>query len=50
MQTYESISFEVEKNLSKPKTYLETTGMKSILDNLYKKQKTKIHPQTGKTI
>ena len=50
MQTYESISFEVEKNLSKPKAYLETTGMKSILDDLYKKQKTKIHPQTGKTI
>ena len=50
MQTYESISFEVEKNLSKPKAYLETTGMKSILDDLYKKQKTGKNPQTGKTI
>ena len=50
MQTYESISFEVEKNLSKPKAYLETTGMKSILDDLYKKQKIGKNPQTGKTI
>jgi len=50
MQTYESITFEVEKNLEKPKAYLKTTGFKSILDNLYKKQKTKIHPQTGNPI
>ena len=48
MQTYESITFEVEKNLSKPKAYLQTIGMKSILDDLYKKQKTEKNPQTGK--
>ena len=45
MSKQESITFEVEKNLEKPKAYLKTTGFKSILDNLYKKQKTKQETQ-----
>ena len=50
MQTYESITFEVEKNLSKPKAYLKTTGLKSIFNDLFKKQKIKINPETGNEI
>ena len=37
MQGIESISFEIEKNLEKPREYLYKTGIKSILSNLFKK-------------
>ena len=37
MQAYESITFEVEKGLEKPKEYLRRTkGIKNILSNLFK--------------
>ena len=39
MQAYESITFEVEKGLEKPKEYMQTKGIKSILNNLFKKRK-----------
>ena len=50
MQAYESITFEVEKGLEKPKEHIETTGIKSILNNLFKKQKSIVDPKTGREI
>ena len=50
MKAYESISFEVERNLKKPKYYLEKTPIKLILNDLFKKCKTRINPKTGKEI
>ena len=50
MQAYESITFEVEKGLEKPKEYIETTGIKSILNGLFKKQKSITDPKTGRQI
>ena len=50
MKAYESISFEVERNLKKPKYYLEKTPIKLILNDLFKKCKTRINPKTGEEI
>ena len=50
MQAYESITFEVEKGLEKPKEYMKTTGIKSILNNMFKKQKSIIDQKTGREI
>ena len=47
MEVYESITFQVEKNLEKPKHFLNTTGIKSILNGLFKKRKTSTNPKTG---
>ena len=48
MGSYESITFEVEKNLEKPKCYLQTTPIKLILNDIFKKRKTMIDPMTGR--
>ena len=47
MKDYESITFKVEKGLKKPSEYLETTGMKNILPNLFKRRKKMIDNKTG---
>ena len=39
MKGIESISFEIEQNLEKPGEYLYKTEIKSILSNLFKKEK-----------
>ena len=48
MGSYESITFEVERDLEKPKCYLQTTPIKFILNDLFKKRKTIIDPKTGR--
>ena len=50
MKAYESITFEVEKGLAKPKEYLETNNIKDIINNLFKRQKIKIDNKTGNQI
>lgn len=51
MQAYESITFEVEKGLEKPKEYLRRTkGIKTILSNLFQKRKIMIDKKTGAPI
>jgi len=50
MRAYESITFKVEKGLEKPKDYLSTIGIKSILGDLFKKRKMLIDNKTGKEI
>ena len=50
MKDYESITFKVEKGLKKPSEYLETTGMKNILANLFKRRKKMIDNKTGREI
>ena len=50
MKDYESITFKVEKGLKKPSEYLETTGMKNILPNLFKRRKKMIDNKTGREI
>ena len=50
MKDYESITFKVEKGLKKPSEYLETTGMKTILSNLFKRRKKMIDNKTGREI
>ena len=50
MKAYESITFEVERNLKKPKCYLEKTPIKLILNDLFKKIKTRINQKTGEEI
>ena len=50
MKDYESITFKVEKGLKKPSEYLQTTGMKTILANLFKRRKKMIDNKTGKEI
>ena len=47
MNDYESITFKVEKGLKKPSEYLQTTGMKTILANLFKRRKKMIDNKTG---
>ena len=47
MKDYESITFKVEKGLKKPSEYLQTTGMKTILANLFKRRKKMIDNKTG---
>ena len=39
MQTFESINFEVEKDLKKPEYPLEKKNIKSIFADLFKKRK-----------
>ena len=48
MGVYESITFQVEKNLEKPKSFLNTTGIKSILNDLFKKRKISINKKGEK--
>ena len=48
MEVYESITFQVEKNLEKPKHFLNTTGIKSILNGLFKKRKISINKKGEK--
>ena len=50
MKGYESITFKVEKGLKKPSEYLQTTGMKTILANLFKRRKKMIDNKTGREI
>lgn len=50
MKDYESITFKVEKGLKKPSEYLQTTGMKNILANLFKRRKKMIDNKTGREI
>ena len=50
MKAYESITFEVERDLEKPKCYLEKTPIKLILNDLFKKRKTRINPITREEI
>ena len=50
MKAYESISFEVERNLKKPNCYLDKTPIKLILNDLFQKRKTRINPRTGEEI
>ena len=50
MKDYESITFKVEKGLKKPSEYLQTTGMKNILSNLFKRRKKMIDNKTGREI
>ena len=50
MKDYESITFKVEKGLKKPSEYLQTTGMKTILANLFKRRKKMIDNKTGREI
>ena len=50
MGSYESITFEVERDLEKPKCYLEKTPIKLILNDLFKKRKTRINPITREEI
>ena len=50
MKDYESITFKVEKGLKKPSEYLETTGMKNIIPNLFKRRKKMIDNKTGREI
>ena len=50
MNDYESITFKVEKGLKKPSEYLQTTGMKTILANLFKRRKKMIDNKTGREI
>ena len=50
MKDYESITFKVEKGLKKPSEYLQTTGMKTILANLFKRRKKMIDNKTGSEI
>ena len=50
MKDYESITFKVEKGLKKPSEYLQTTGMKTILSNLFKRRKKMIDNKTGREI
>ena len=50
MKAYESITFEVERDLEKPKCYLEKTPIKLIWNDLFKKRKTRINLITGEEI
>ena len=50
MKAYESITFEVERNLKKPNYYLDKTPIKLILNDLFQKRKTRINPRTGEEI
>ena len=50
MKAYESITFEVERNLEKPKCYLKKKPIKLILNDLFQKRKTRINPRTGEEI
>ena len=50
MKAYESITFEVERNLKKPNCYLDKTPIKLILNDLFQKRKTRINPRTGEEI
>ena len=50
MRAYESITFEVEKGLEKPKDYLSTIGIKNILGDLFKRRKMLIDNKTGREI
>ena len=45
---YESITFEVEKGLTKPQEYYEPKGIKSIFMNLFKRRKQAINPKNGR--
>ena len=47
---YESITFEVEKGLQKPKEYYNASGVKHIFSNLFKKRKQIINPRNGMPI
>jgi hypothetical protein len=47
MQTFESINFEVEKDLKKPEYPLEKKNIKSIFADLFKKRKILISEKTG---
>ena len=49
METIESISFEVENDLEKPNSYLKTTEVKPILEDLFKTRKYMTNEQ-GKQI
>ena len=50
MEAYESITFKVEKDLKKPTQYLQTTGNKYILSNLFKRRKIMKDNKTGREI
>ena len=50
MQTFESINFEVEKDLKKPEYPLEKKNIKSIFADLFKKRKILISEKTGARI
>ncbi len=45
--SYESITFEVEKDLTKPKSHYDTKGIKNIFSNLFEAQKKVINPFNG---
>ena len=50
MQSYESITFEVEKDLTKSHYPIETKDIKSILNDIFKKRMSIIDYKTGKEV
>ena len=48
--SYESITFEVEKDLKKPEYHYDTKGIKNIFNELFERQKTFINPRNGEVI
>ena len=47
-KSYESITFEVEKNLKKPEEFYPLSGIKDIFSSLFKKQKSVINAFNGR--
>ena len=47
-KSYESITFEVEKNLKKPEEFYPLSGIKDIFSSLFKKQKSVIKAFNGR--
>ena len=45
--SYESITFEVEKGLKNPQEYYDLSGIKNIFSSLFKKRKSIINPKNG---
>ena len=48
--SYESITFEVEKDLKKPEAHYETKGIKNIFNELFERQKSFINPRNGEVV
>ena len=48
--SYESITFEVEKDLKKPEVHYETKGIKNIFNELFERQKSFINPRNGEVV
>lgn len=45
--SYESITFEVERDLEQPHNHYETKGIKNIFSELFERQKTITNPRNG---